>query len=71
MPELTIEQTKQALKSCVNRNCGECPMTEGRGCAIRLYSQALNIIEKQEAEYNELWELLQTYKGESYGKQDL
>ena len=71
MPQLTTEQTKQALKSCVNCNCGECPMPEGRGCAIQLYSQALNIIERQEAEYNELWELLQTYKGESYGKQNL
>jgi hypothetical protein len=65
MPELTTEQTKQALKSCIDINCKECPMIEGRGCAIRLYSQALRTIEKLEAEYNELYELLQTYKGEN------
>ena len=61
MENLNVEQTKQALKSCVNHNCGECPMTEGRGCAIRLYSQALNTIERLESENTRL----------EHGKQNL
>ena len=55
---LTTEQVKQALKSCIKLNCQECPMPEGKGCAIRLYEYALRTIEKQETEYNELYETI-------------
>ncbi len=62
------EQITQALKCCGNHGspkCKECPMEEGRGCAVRLYREALAYINRQEAEYNELYELLQTYKADS------
>ena len=65
MPQLTTEQTKQALRACPEMKCNEYPIPEGRGCAVHLYRHALRTIEKLEAEYNELYELLQTYKGEN------
>ena len=62
--ELNIEQVKQALKACPERKCGECPMPEGQGCAIKLYKQVLRVVEKQETEYNELYELCESYRRE-------
>lgn len=55
------EQIKKALECCGAKgspNCKECPMEEGKGCAVRLYREALAYINKQETEYNELYELL-------------
>lgn len=61
MENLNTQETKQALKACPERKCSECPMTEGRGCAVKLYSQALNTIERLESENMEL----------EHGKQNL
>ena len=64
MENLNVEQTKQALKACISSppNCNECPMPEVRGCAVKLYTQALRTIERQEAEYHELYEIVEDYR---------
>ena len=65
--ELNREQIIKALKCCGSigsPNCKECTMVEGRGCAVRLYREALAYINKQETEYNELYELCESYRNE-------
>ena len=55
------EQITKALECCGNPGspkCKECPMEEGKGCAVRLYREALAYINKRETEFNELYELL-------------
>lgn len=62
------EQITKALECCgaiCEPKCKECPMEEGRGCAVRLYREALAYINKRETEFNELYELFQTYKADS------
>ncbi len=49
MSELSREQIIKALECCSTKgspNCKECPMEEGRGCAVRLYREALNCIKE-------------------------
>lgn len=62
------EQIKKALECCGAKgspNCKECPMEEGKGCAVRLYREALAYINKRETEFNELYELCESYRIEN------
>ena len=62
--ELNKEQTIQALKCCSQKprpNCINCPLEEKRGCAVELVVKALDVINQQETEYNELYELVESY----------
>lgn len=75
MSELNKEQVKQALECCTHiprPDCNNCPMGEKRGCTIALLGFALKHhkeltkeLTRKETEYNELYELLQTYKADS------
>ena len=65
--ELNREQITKALECCGTKgspNCKECPMEEGRGCAVRLYHEALAYINKRETDFNELYELAESYRKE-------
>ena len=68
MMELNREQTIQALKCCSQKprpNCIDCPLGEKRGCAVELIAKALDVINQQETEYNELYELVESYRKSS------
>jgi hypothetical protein len=72
MENLNAEQVKKALECCYmqelehNENCPECPYTDlYPNCSEYLGKDALALINKQETEYNELYELLQTCKADS------
>lgn len=46
---METEQVIKALECCSSKgspNCKECPMEEGRGCAVELYRVARNCIKE-------------------------
>jgi hypothetical protein len=72
MENLNAEQVKKGVECCYmqelehNENCPECPYTDlYPNCSEYLGKDALALINKQETEYNELYELLRTYKADS------
>ena len=61
------EQTMKALECCGRKgspDCDNCPMEEGKGCAVRLYREALDHMKSQETAYNELYEVCDNYRHE-------
>lgn len=56
---MTDKEIIKALECCrpkTNRNCGNCPAYDlGDFCAAELKSKAFDLINRQQAEYEELW----------------
>lgn len=63
MEKLNAEQVKKALECCTLGDCTPCPYHQIYvGCRDRMAEDALALINKQETEYNELYELCESYR---------